>query len=464
MKWTDEEIDKIVQDAAGKLEVPYQDEYWEEMEALLPVKSKKRVFWWMFSALFAFIGISSMLFMFSLKNGSVERKHQSDLKLKTNLELENKITSKEQTTTLASIEESQVDISKINLLPNVKDLQVIERSTEDMKTGDEKTIISVSKFEKSAQNTNTLKQKKNPKVRQESNATKNQLANDIPEIEEIEIVKNNVVKNQTESRIGEEETEIQIKEMLSVAENSIVSELVNDSLANLATLITEEKSSTAINENPMMDAKNIQEVTQQPATASSFYIQAGIRFSQSYLKTPSNQLMTGINLGVGYQKLKAGFGYSIGIHATNSFVKNMEINRKYRVYGFGVTNYEQNLKYKQLTYLNLPISLNYTVVKNTFSIGIAPTYLLSTMMNFKERQETEVLNERNYYGQKVGLKSIGLESMIGYQRTIRNNWSVGIQLGVTLIQQIEQNHFQESNVSMPLNGQITLRKTLILKR
>ena len=215
----------------------------------------------------------------------------------------------------------------------------------------------------------------------------------------------------------------------------------------------------------MKDYKmDLKKQIKQPAPASTYYVQFGGRFGQSYLNTTTDKMMAGITLGVGYQYVRPGIGYAVGLHVTSSFVRNMEIIRKSRIYGFGVTNYEQNLKYKQLTYLEVPISINYVHLKNTFTIGVAPTYLISTMMNFSERQELEVINERNYYGQKIGLKTLGMETMIGYQRLIKNNWSVGVNLGVTLFQQIEDNNFENRAVAFPLHGQLILRKSLIFKK
>ena len=40
MKWTDEDIDKLFQDAAGKADVPYQESYWEEIDRKSVVRER----------------------------------------------------------------------------------------------------------------------------------------------------------------------------------------------------------------------------------------------------------------------------------------------------------------------------------------------------------------------------------------------------------------------------------------
>jgi hypothetical protein len=48
MSWTDEEIEKIVKEAAGKSTFEYKTEYWADIEKMLPVKKSRRlgVWWW----------------------------------------------------------------------------------------------------------------------------------------------------------------------------------------------------------------------------------------------------------------------------------------------------------------------------------------------------------------------------------------------------------------------------------
>lgn len=504
MKWTDEEIDQLFQDASAKVEVPYQDSYWQEMEALLPKKSTKKGFWWIFGVLFALIGLTSTVFIFSSKNSS------SDTSLQANLKKEqlNESQQKELDQTLVMKTELNEQDSKVENqlrgvekknnesghLPennaNSNNFNQIQQSNQTVKSGNKSAVVNqqnnrlgkVEKEKKSEQassvlrtdsksstkNTNSSREPKkgisNTFIPNEN--PKNQIVkNQNKEIEKnLKIVPNNgnVVENEFSNQLEGDQEKI-------FAEQTIV-----DSAADSQTKLLVEKESiheeskdsivkSKLNE-PLPGSKSLQKEIQQPVPAKSYYIQAGTRFSQSYLKTPQDQMMAGVILGIGYQYIKPKFGYSIGLNAISSFVNNIEIVRKSRVYGFGVTEYQQNLKYKQLTYLELPVYLNYIHKRNTFSIGFAPTYLASTMMKFEEWEAVEMINERNYYGQKIGLKSVGLNAMFGYQYTVKNNWSIGVNIGLTLMQQIDGNQFVQESVDLPFYGQITLRKTLIPKK
>ena len=469
MKWTDEEIDKIAKEAAGNVEVPYQDSYWAEMEALLPAKSNKRAFWWIFRILFAFIGLASFFAVFfprevdgsrqiAAKNGqAIElnddltiQDRQDRNKLDSKMNLENQIVDEDLRSEINSKTDDKI-ISNTNLENQNSQHQNLNQSTSV------KSPISTSKVENQNVKTSGLDKKeiqrnsqKELSVLKSDQFAKNKLKD--------QSLNNSKYHPNSHKMIMEDSLKIQEKNTISNEENQIAKavkkNLPIDSVALDDQNQIENQSTTELDK-----VKIVERIPN-----SSYYVQAGVKFSQSYLKTPSNQLMTGLNIGIGYQYMKSTIGYSVGIHATSSFVNNMEIVRKSRVYGFGVVNYQQNLKYKQLTYLELPVNLIYRKNQNIFSIGLAPTYLVSTMMNFSETSDLETLNERNYYGQKIGLKSIGLESMLGYQRCLKNNWSVGVQVGVTLIQQVQQNYFENKTVAFPINGQVTIRKTLIPKR
>ena len=42
MNWTEEDIDQLFRDSANQLNIPFQESYWTEMEALLPQTKKKK--------------------------------------------------------------------------------------------------------------------------------------------------------------------------------------------------------------------------------------------------------------------------------------------------------------------------------------------------------------------------------------------------------------------------------------
>lgn len=85
MNWSDEDIDNLFQDAAKQQEIPFREEFWTEMEALLPQQKKKsRAIYWLAGAFVGIIGLSSLLF---IQEDSLENKHltagKESLQIKT---------------------------------------------------------------------------------------------------------------------------------------------------------------------------------------------------------------------------------------------------------------------------------------------------------------------------------------------------------------------------------------------
>lgn len=520
MKWSDEEIDKIAQQAASKVEVPYNDQYWSEMEALLDVnapltgetKSNRKGFWWLFGVFLALIGFAISFSLIQTNADSFDQRAQAKSKNSHDLnETQVQASRTEQDSnresalvsgyTTAAVSEN-VDRNAKNAIQtkhvnqeanqeaneNVREFETIalanqsklnQQLASDGKTTKKAATNKIPFVTSSERKIKRNQKQMNPEFTEKQESTQKL---NVPAENEKEL-SNRLVLN--ELNVGDQVTNQAEKEVLAQDKNGLNPE---EKAENSSTNTEKEVADTTLSEQvevekrdalatvsvdtvkqpavqPIsIDLESIQQKIKQAVPTPSYYLQAGMRFSQSGLKTATNQLMTSVNIGFGYQYIKPGLGYSIGLHLTSSFVQNMEITRKSRVYGLSVVNHQQDLSYQQLTYLELPIQLNFMQIRNTFSLGISPTYLASTMMRFTERQESVITNEHHYYGQKIGFKSLGLDLNVGYQRAIKNNWSVGVQLGVSLVQQIEKNQFEAESVAFPVYGQIALRKTLIRKK
>ncbi len=195
--------------------------------------------------------------------------------------------------------------------------------------------------------------------------------------------------------------------------------------------------------------------------SNSLYVQLGAGLGESFMQTSSSNWMPTFSIGGGYQYTPQGFGFTAGLNLNTSFSNNLEINRKSKVYNFGSTNYEQNFRYKQIYTLELPVSIDYRRNRQTFSIGIAPTYIASSLMRYSQLEDGNISEDEIYIGQKVGLGQFGLKPSISYQLEIASGWNVGIQLSTQIIQQVDNTQFIGASRSNPLNGQITVRKTIL---
>jgi hypothetical protein len=62
MNWTEEDIDQLFRDSANQLNVPFQESYWTEMEALLPQTKKKKGLGWIFGGTIVCLALISTFF------------------------------------------------------------------------------------------------------------------------------------------------------------------------------------------------------------------------------------------------------------------------------------------------------------------------------------------------------------------------------------------------------------------
>lgn len=62
MNWTEEDIDQLFRDSANQLNIPFQESYWTEMEALLPHTKKKKGLGWIFGGTVVCLALISTFF------------------------------------------------------------------------------------------------------------------------------------------------------------------------------------------------------------------------------------------------------------------------------------------------------------------------------------------------------------------------------------------------------------------
>lgn len=194
---------------------------------------------------------------------------------------------------------------------------------------------------------------------------------------------------------------------------------------------------------------------------NGFYVQGGFGMAQSFMAGTERSWTPTVMLGGGYQFRPQGLGFSAGLNLTGSFANTLEITRKAKIYNFSSTSYEQNLAYRQLYSVELPVSLDFRKNRHTVSLGVAPTYLAGTVMRFSQFENGALSENGMYLGQRAGLNSFGMKAGIGYQLEIARDWNVGVQLSTQLMQQIDATQFKgEAAARLPLSGQIMIRKTI----
>ncbi len=393
MNWTEEDIDQLFKDSANQLNVPFQDSYWTEMEAMLPETKTKKGLGWIFGGTIACLALISTFFF-----------------------PESAVKSTNITHRIAHIENKNILKSHSNNIEvSVKtNLAEISRNNEGQ-TGNLKTKSNFNRFAKSIKT--NASSSLDATIQNGNFSNSNQLT-------EVKVETPSVIEKQ---------------EFLSMQKLPLLS---------------------FPNQENFLATSNFKN-TKLKRKSNSLYVQLGAGLGESFMQTSSNNWMPTFNIGAGYQYNPQGFGFTAGLNLNASLSNNLEINRKSKVYNFGSTNYEQNFRYKQIYSLELPVSIDFRRNKQTFSIGIAPTYIVSSLMRYSQLEDGNISEDEIYIGQKVGLGQFGLKPSISYQLEIASGWNVGIQLSTQIIQQVDNTQFIGASRSNPLNGQITVRKTIL---
>ncbi len=395
MNWTEEDIDQLFKDSANQLNVPFQDSYWTEMEAMLPQTKSKKGLGWIFGGTIACLALISTFFFPESAVKSTNISHGI-----AHTETKN-ITKSHSIDTGIS--------TKTNLTEN---------------------------------STNTESQSKIAKQKNKSNF--NRFAKTVNTFSSTQLDENGQSKNALNIS---QPTEIDV-------------EISNLSPENDFATMQKLPLTFVPNQENFLATSNFKNANLK-RKSNSLYVQLGAGLAESYMQTSSSNWMPTFSIGGGYQYTPQGFGFTAGLNLNTSFSNNLEINRKSKVYNFGSTNYEQNFRYKQIYTLELPLSVDFRRNRQTFSVGIAPTYIASSLMRYSQLEDGNISEDEVYIGQKVGLGQFGLKPSISYQLEIAKGWNVGIQLSTQIIQQVDNTQFIGTSRSNPLSGQITVRKSIL---
>lgn len=388
MKWTEEDVDQLFRDSANQLNVPFQESYWIEMEALLPQTKKRKGLGWIFGGTIVCLALIATFFF----------PETSAKKLNSSNETVNNQAK--------SSAKAQTVSTKQNLQSNV-----VEVAFDDGLAAEN---VSSTKL-----------------------PSKRMLAN-------------------TEELVSFE-SPYQAPNLLNFSQNSAELPL---QIEEEATYSIEKLQLLALPKQTISLATPIFKNLNLKRKSKAFYVQIGGGFAESFMQTKESNWMPTLNIGAGYQYSPEGFGFSAGLNLNTTTADNLEINRRSKVYNFGSTNYEQNFNYKQIYTVELPLSIDFRKNKQIFSVGIAPTFIASSLMKFSQLEDGNVSIEEYYIGQKVGLNNFGFKPSVAYQLELAKGWNLGMQLNTQLIQQVDASQFVGLVRNNPLSGQITIRKVI----
>ena len=120
----------------------------------------------------------------------------------------------------------------------------------------------------------------------------------------------------------------------------------------------------------------------------------------------------------------------------------------------------------------MPVMIGYNVGRHNFNFGVRPSLVIGSQTSHQAFENetllrTEEMNgliEANINGvYQPALMRFGVKPVVGYAYHF-NLWTVGANVGVQLMQSVNEQVMDGFNNQLPVDGQIYLRRTLRLRR
>ena len=474
MSWKDEEIDKLYQESAKTGSFEYKNEYWTEMEALLP-KSTGKDFLWFFTA-FVFIGLIGVTTVIdnpiSINDSRIA---QSTIQNQTTTESENRSTFNKKNVNSTSSENSNA----INFIQK-------EQSTPASiytKKEEQSNYIAPKETKPSFKSTidNSLKN-------EHKNVSSDNANGGITLATTDEVQNSSSNKREQSNNVDSQEAKPSFK---STIDNTLINEHKNVSSDNAKERITlattdEVQISNSVNNKTNNEIGNLpirildissseRDIIASPPyegkTSSyvDFYAQAIGGVSQS-LSIPSDKYSYSYGIGLGAQFHKDQFKFTTGVNAFISNHNDLQLNRTAKVYGFGSDVFNYNIDYKKIYSVELLLEAGYQFGRHQVSVGLRPSFAFNSKVQFSELSmdgtQSVVKNSesRDIYGYMDGINQFGLKPMLGYSFNLTPSILIGANVGIQLMPSINEEFINGSNRVYPIDGQIYLRKSFSIRR
>lgn len=205
---------------------------------------------------------------------------------------------------------------------------------------------------------------------------------------------------------------------------------------------------------------------------SRWYAQGLGGVSQS-LVTPSEHVSNSIGLGLGLELNKRNFTFTLGFNGLVENHNDLILTRVAKVYSFGSEVHKHKIDYKQMYTLEGLVGVGYNFTRHRVEIGVRPSFVVNTRVRIENVSEIAGANAsdeddsyeaRDQYGMMEGISRWGVKPTIGYSFKISPIWTIGGNFGVELMPSINEDFINGVNNTLPLDGQIYLRRTFSFTR
>lgn len=453
MSWTDEEIDNLFQESATAQSFEYNDAYFSEVEALLPVNKKGKDFLWMGTALLFIIALTAG-YVVTNSNGNSLNSYSNQLanaQLNGNKSNEIKNKTSENSTN-----------SNVNSTQNMSEAALTNEATLINKTTLQNTQTAAAN---SKVNVKSDTEKASDLVRKSLAGMYPQSQND-QNIQQTLAESMNVRNPNAVSTLG-------LKAGLSTLELESLNSQVDASGRNQQTIFEEQNS--YLSELPTNSANEIDQNLDRslipnaltlpplsqlrPKAALYFELNGGV--SQSLIAS-SNASNTAVGAGLGVETYLGNFNLTTGLNFKLSNFNDLSYSGSGLNYGYGSVHRAGSVNYEKLYTIEMPIALGYNFGKHNLNIGVRPSFVIGSKYQETSFKNGELSRSSETYGFTDDLKRFNVKSTIGYAYHL-NQWTIGGNVGVQLMQSVYGEEMNVTNRRLPIDGQVYLRRTIRLR-
>ncbi|SFT53767.1 hypothetical protein SAMN05216474_1163 [Lishizhenia tianjinensis] len=415
MSLTDKDIDQLFRDAANSApQVEFKEAYWDEMNAFLDQEEKgKRGIYSMLSVgILALIGIGSLLLIPNqnkYSDGTVAE------------QVDALIATPQNVVAMNAAQQNSTSAVKKNNAQTTSTLAITKTASssneETAVESSENVVLNTKSKKTSVFNTNAL--------------TDQMLASSAIAKE------NTTVVNVKDEKAVEETTQVvKNKELSTPTQNAqpILLKATLDPFANLSKKIdrlsVKEPGSLASSfgnssASSLIDFKNIQRLKDR------LYIELGAGISDNYNDAIAGRSFV-YNGALNYEFRKNWFRVRTGVGVNITTQSNITYTTYAKIYDFGSRNSSNELVYKELYDLYLPIEIGASFNKVSFGVGFKYNFLNHSRAEFRTYQDGALEEEGVYYGLTEGLKQNTSSAYFFVERNLFNRVDLGIKMGTYL--------------------------------
>lgn len=443
MSWTDEEIDKLVQESASAQQVEYKDAYWKEMEAMLDQKSSKKVgfWWWMTGCVLLLVGIGTYFTMKSSISSSSQAMNTNYVVSGSSTDetvlLNTENTTENTTENLSHEKGTNVQLAD-NLLPK-------EVQNNHSPVVPQKTV-----------NTTGYKKSNTAFIVNES---------ELYHIEGENVFAMNISESSSEKASQASENSVETNTSADLFEKNALANDVNAKSEDLG-----------INELALMPWKNnlnaqLEPVTGDlkvfPRTRLGFYVGINGGIGQSYLVTKTNNDMYQLGVDAGLEYFRGPWSFGVGAGIKQQFLRNLELKDRRSYYSFGLINVNSNLSYDQLIFADMNLNVNYSFGKSSIGVAVTPNYLLGARLSYDQiTQETigyqtqtiDKTSVNHKYVSSKNFKQFGLNAGITYSYALPKNYLIQAEVNTRIVDKLLNSNFDGRASKLPLMLELGIKK------